>query len=113
MFGIVSLYGYTTKRDLTGIGSIAIMALVGLILASIVNMFLASPGLYWLITYAGVIIFIALTAYDTQKIKRWSQSVPSSDTVTIQRLGILGALTLYLDFINLFLFILRIMGRRR
>ena len=113
MFGIVSLYGYTTKRDLTGIGSIAIMALVGLILASIVNMFVASSGLYWLITYAGVIIFVALTAYDTQKIKRWSQRVAPSDTVTIQRLGILGALTLYLDFINLFLFILRIMGRRR
>ena len=113
MFGITSLYGYTTKRDLTGIGSIAIMALIGLILASIVNMFLASSGLYWLITYAGVIIFVALTAYDTQKIKRWSQRVAPSDTITIQRLGILGALTLYLDFINLFLFILRIMGRRR
>jgi len=113
MFGITSLYGYTTKRDLTGIGSMAIMALIGLILASIVNMFLASSGLYWLITYAGVIIFVALTAYDTQKIKRWSQSVAPNDATTIQRLGILGALTLYLDFINLFLFILRIMGRRR
>jgi FtsH-binding integral membrane protein len=113
MFGFISLYGYTTKRDLTGIGSIAMMALIGLILASIVNLFLPSSGLYWLITYAGVIIFVALTAYDTQKIKRWSQSVAPSDTVTIQRLGILGALTLYLDFINLFLLILRIMGRRR
>jgi len=113
-FGLVSLYGYTTKRDLSGVGRIAIMALIGLILASIVNMLLlGSPGLDWLITYAGVIIFVALTAYDTQKIKRWSQSVAPGDTVTIQRLGILGALTLYLDFINLFLFILRIMGRRR
>lgn len=113
MFGIVSLYGYTTKRDLSGIGRIAIMALIGLILASIVNIFVASSSLDWLITYAGVIIFVALTAYDTQKIKRWSQRVAPSDTVTIQRLGILGALTLYLDFINLFLFMLRIMGRRR
>jgi uncharacterized protein len=113
MFGVISLYGYTTKRDLTGIGSIALMALIGLILASIVNMFIASPGLYWALTYLGVIIFVALTAYDTQKIKRWSQSVNPSDTARIQRLGILGALTLYLDFINLFLFILRIMGRRR
>jgi FtsH-binding integral membrane protein len=113
MFGLISLYGYTTKRDLTGIGSIAIMALMGLILASIVNLFLPSSGLYWLITYAGVIIFVALTAYDTQKIKRWSQSVAPSDTVTIQRLGIIGALTLYLDFINLFLLLLRIMGRRQ
>jgi FtsH-binding integral membrane protein len=113
MFGITSLYGYTTKRDLTGIGNLAFMALIGLILASIVNMFLASSGLYWLITYAGVIIFVGLTAYDTQKIKRWSLSVNPNDTTTIQRFGVLGALTLYLDFINLFLFILRIMGRRR
>ncbi len=113
MFGVISLYGYTTKRDLTGIGSIALMALIGLILASIVNMFIVSPGLYWAVTYLGVIIFVGLTAYDTQKIKRWSQSVNPNDTTMIQRLGILGALTLYLDFINLFLFILRIMGRRR
>ena len=113
MFGGISLYGYTTKRDLTGIGSIAFMALIGLILASIVNIFLRSPGLYWLLTYLGVIIFVGLTAYDTQKIKRWSLSVDPNDTTTIQRFGILGALTLYLDFINLFLFILRIMGRRR
>jgi FtsH-binding integral membrane protein len=113
MFGVTSLYGYTTKRNLTGIGSIAFMALIGLILASIVNMFLASSGLYWLITYAGVIIFVALTAYDTQKIKQWSLNVNPNDASTIQRLGILGALTLYLDFINLFLFLLRILGNRR
>jgi FtsH-binding integral membrane protein len=113
MFGVISLYGYTTKRDLTGIGNLAIMALIGLILASIVNMFLLSPGLYWALTYLGVIIFVGLTAYDTQKIKRWSQRVDPSDTATIQRLGILGALSLYLDFVNLFLLILRIMGRRR
>jgi FtsH-binding integral membrane protein len=113
MFGVISLYGYTTKRDLSGIGSLALMALFGLILASIVNVFIASPGLYWALTYLGVIIFVGLTAYDTQKIKRWSQSVNPNDTATIQRLGVLGALTLYLDFINLFLLILRIMGRRR
>jgi FtsH-binding integral membrane protein len=113
MFGLISLYGYTTKRDLTGIGNILLMALIGLILASIVNIFLASSTLYWALTYLGVIIFVGLTAYDTQKIKRWSQNVNPDDTVTIHRLGILGALSLYLDFINLFLLILRIMGRRR
>ena len=113
MFGIVSLYGYTTKRDLTGIGNILFMALIGLILASIVNIFLASSALYWALTYLGVVIFVGLTAYDTQKIKRWSQNVNPNDTTTIHRLGILGALSLYLDFINLFLLILRIMGRRR
>jgi len=113
MFGIVSLYGYTTKRDLTGIGNILFMALIGLILASIVNIFLASSALYWILTYLGVVIFVGLTAYDTQKIKRWSQNVNPNDTTMIHRLGILGALSIYLDFINLFLLILRIMGRRR
>jgi uncharacterized protein len=113
MFGALSLYGYTTKRDLSMIGRIAFMALVGLILASIVNIFFVSPGLSWALTYLGVVIFAALTAYDTQKIKRWSLSVNPNDTTTIHRLGILGALTLYLDFINLFLRILRIMGGRR
>jgi uncharacterized protein len=113
MFGATSLYGYTTKRDLTGIGSLAFMALIGILLASIVNIFLASSTLYWIITYLGVIIFVGLTAYDTQKIKQWSLQTNSNDSVMVQRLGILGALTLYLDFINMFLFILRIMGRRQ
>ena len=112
MFGVMSLYGYTTKRDLTGIGSLAIMALIGVILASIVNIFLASSALYWAITYLSVIIFVALTAYDVQRIKRWSLSVDPNDASTIQRFGILGALRLYLDFINLFLSILRITGSR-
>ncbi len=113
MFGALSLYGYTTKRDLSLIGRIAFMALIGLILASIVNIFFVSPGLSWALTYLGVVIFAALTAYDTQRIKRWSLSVNPNDAATIRRFGILGALLLYLDFINLFLRILRIMGGRR
>lgn len=110
-FGAMCLYGYTTKRDLTSIGSIALMALIGLILASLVNIFLHSSALYWLITYAGILIFVALTAYDTQRIKRNLAMV--NGEANIQRFAILGALNLYLDFINLFLYLLRIFGRRR
>ncbi len=112
-FGFTSLYGYTTKRDLTSIGSIAFMALIGIILASVVNWFLQSTAIYWAITYLGIAIFVALTAYDTQKIKRWSAVTNPADQQTVQRLAILGALTLYLDFINLFVLLLRIFGRRR
>lgn len=111
-FGIMSLYGYTTKKDLSGIGQIAIMALVGLIIASIVNFFMPSSTLNLIISYAGVLIFIALTAYDTQKIKMMSYQVEAGSEAE-KKVGIMGALTLYLDFINLFLFILRILGDRR
>lgn len=111
MFALMSLYGYTTKRDLTTIGNLAIMALVGIILASIVNIFLQSSGLYWIITYLGVAIFIGLTAWDTQRIKRMVAAAPPNQDVT-QRIAIFGALNLYLDFLNLFLFLLRIFGRR-
>src|SRR5690349_17216338 len=109
-FGVMSLVGYTTKRDLTRMGSLLFMALVGLVLASIVNFFLRSTGLYWIITYAGVLIFIGLIAWDTQKIKNLSRQ--ATDDTSARRIAILGSLMLYLDFINLFLFLLRIFGRR-
>ncbi len=110
-FGVMSLYGYTTKRDLTRIGSLLFMALIGLILASLVNFFLQSTALYWIITYAGVLIFVGLIAWDTQKIKRLSTQ--ATDETSARRIAILGSLMLYLDFINLFLFLLRIFGKRR
>lgn len=110
-FGAMSAIGYVTKRDLSGMGGFLFMALIGLILASIVNLFVASSALYWIITYAGVLIFVALTAYDTQRIKRMIAQV--RDEHSERRVAIYGALTLYLDFINLFLYLLRILGNRR
>jgi len=110
-FGALSLYGYTTQRDLSPIGSFLIMGLFGLILASLVNMFLRSNGLDFAISAIGVIIFAGLTAWDTQRIKEM-YSVNDDGTVT-GRKAIMGALNLYLDFINLFLFLLRFMGDRR
>lgn len=111
LFGIMSLYGYTTKTDLTSAGNFLFMALIGLILASLVNWWLQSPALYWITTYAGILIFTGLTAYDTQKIKALHAAGESDELAT--KAAILGALTLYLDFINLFLMLLRVMGRRR
>ncbi|WP_152287078.1 Bax inhibitor-1/YccA family protein [Flavicella marina] len=110
-FGVMSAYGYMTKKDLTSIGNLAFMALIGLIIASLVNMFLQSEIMYWVITYAGVLIFVALTAYDTQKIKRMA-SYDDSQEVSKKK-SIMGALTLYLDFVNLFLYLLRFLGDRR
>ena len=110
-FGAMSLYGYVTKRDLSGVGNFAIMALIGLLIASLVNLFLRNEALYWILTYAGVLIFVALTAWDTQKIKRLAAQV--NDETGAARVAIIGALTLYLDFINLFIFLLRILGVRR
>lgn len=110
-FGAMSLYGYTTKRDLTRVGSLLVMALIGFLLASVVNIFLQSSALYWIITYAGIAIFIGLTAWDTQKIKHMSSGVRNETDA--RRVSILGALTLYLDFINLFLLLLRLLGNRR
>jgi FtsH-binding integral membrane protein len=109
-FAAMSFYGYVTKRDLTRMGSLLFMALIGLILASLVNFFLRSAALYWIITYAGVLIFIGLIAWDTQKIKHLSRQ--ATDETSARRIAILGSLMLYLDFINLFLFLLRIFGRR-
>ncbi len=110
-FGAMSLYGYATKKDLTSIGNLCFMALIGLILASVVNIFLRSAAVMWVTTYAGILIFVGLTAYDTQKIKRISEG--SMDDETFAKSAILGALALYLDFINLFVMLLRVTGRRR
>jgi len=110
-FGALSLYGYTTQRDLSPIGSFLVMGLFGLILAMVVNIFLKSTGLDFAISAIGVLIFAGLTAWDTQKIKEM-YSVNDDGTVA-GRKAVMGALTLYLDFINLFLFLLRFMGDRR
>ena len=111
MFGGVAIWGYVTKRDLSTMGTVLFMALIGLILATIVNVFVASEALYWITTYAGVAIFAGLTAYDMQKIKGYAAAGLEGDAE--QRASILGALALYLDFINLFLFLLRIFGQNR
>jgi FtsH-binding integral membrane protein len=110
-FGALSLYGYTTQRDLSPIGSFLIMGLIGLIIAMVVNMFLKSTGLDFVISAAGVLIFAGLTAWDTQKIKEMFD--PQEDGTVVGRKAVMGALTLYLDFINLFLFMLRFFGDRR
>lgn len=113
-FGGMSLYGYLTKRDLTSWGNILLMGLFGIIIASLVNFFMRSNAMTWIITYMGIAIFMGLTAYDSQKIKNMSMQLEgSSDRESIRKLALLGALTLYLDFINLFLFLLRIFGNRR
>lgn len=111
-FAAMSLYGYTTKKDLTSIGNMAFMALIGIIIASIVNFFLKSEMMYWIITYLGVAIFVGLTAYDTQKLKELGKA-GFSNQEDLEKMSVLGALTLYLDFINLFLFLLRILGDRK
>ena len=110
-FGAMSLVGFFTKADLSSMGKILLMALIGLIIASVVNIFVASSGLEVLMTYLGVLIFVGLTAYDTQKIKQMFLMAPDASEAT-QKYAVLGALTLYLDFINLFLYLLRIFGRR-
>ena len=109
-FAGMSLYGYTTKRDLTGIGSFLIMGLIGLIIASIVNIFMQSAAMEWVISVIGVLIFVGLTAYDTQKIKQSYNEADGSEIMT--KKAVFGALRLYLDFINLFLFLLRLFGNR-
>ena len=110
-FGALSLYGYTTQRDLTGIGSFMFMGLIGIIIASLVNIFLRSTGLDWAISVIGVLVFAGLTAYDTQRIKEMFN--PMDDGTIGGRKAVMGALSLYLDFINLFLMLLRLMGDRR
>ncbi|WP_160007916.1 Bax inhibitor-1/YccA family protein [Rhizobium sp. 18055] len=110
-FGALSLYGYTTKRDLSAMGSFLMMGLFGLIIASIVNIFLASSAMQFAISAIGVLIFAGLTAYDTQRIKE--MYLENDDATTAGRKAIMGALTLYLDFINLFMFLLQFMGNRK
>ncbi|MBU9888283.1 MAG: Bax inhibitor-1/YccA family protein [Candidatus Omnitrophica bacterium] len=108
-FAGVSVYGWVTKQDLTSVGHFCGMALWGLILASVVNLFFNAPVFYWLLSYAGVAIFVGLTAYDTQYLKRIHQGMADAP----EQLAVYGALKLYLDFINMFIFLLRIFGRRR
>ncbi|HEY9163177.1 MAG TPA: Bax inhibitor-1/YccA family protein [Magnetovibrio sp.] len=110
-FAGMSLYGYTTKRDLSGFGSFLMMGLIGLIIASVVNIFLQSSALHFVISGVGVLVFVGLTAYDTQKIKSIYSEADASDTAT--KKAVMGALTLYLDFINLFIMLLRLFGERR
>ncbi len=110
-FGALSLYGYTTKRDLSGVGKFLMMGLIGLIVASLINLFTQSSAMSLIISILGVFIFAGLTVYDTQKIKNMYYQVQGSDFMG--KSVIMGALTLYLDFINLFLFLLRFMGDRR
>ncbi len=109
-FGAMSLYGYTTTRDLTGWGSFLFMGLIGIIIASVVNMFMASSALHFAISVIGVLVFTGLTAYDTQKIKE--MYVESDSTAVASKKSIMGALRLYLDFINLFIMLLHLFGRR-
>ena len=112
MFGAMSLWGMVTQRDLSVMGRVLFMALIGLIVASVINIFLANSAMYWLISYAGVVIFAGLTAYDTQRLRQIGYAT-AGDPAMAARLSISGALILYLDFINLFLLLLRIMGNRR
>lgn len=108
-FAGVSVYGWVTRQDLTSIGSFCTMALIGVIIASLVNLFFRAPVFYWVLSYCGVAVFIGLTAYDTQRLKMIHQSLGNAP----EQLAIVGALMLYLDFINMFLFLLQIFGRRR
>ncbi|MFH1672697.1 MAG: Bax inhibitor-1/YccA family protein [Pseudomonadota bacterium] len=113
-FVACSVYGMTTKRDLTSLGGFLTMGLIGIIIASVVNMFMRSSGMSMIISYIGVIVFVGLTAYDTQKLKTMALSQPAGlDAGVVRKGAILGALSLYLDFINLFLMLLRIFGSSR
>ena len=110
-FAVMSVIGYVTKVDLTRLGGFLLMGLIGVMLGSIVNLFLQNSALYWIITYVGILVFVGLTAYDTQKLKRMAAAGLSGEAE--RKASIIGALRLYLDFINLFLMLLRVMGRRR
>ncbi|MBO4622112.1 MAG: Bax inhibitor-1/YccA family protein [Paludibacteraceae bacterium] len=111
MFGALAVYGSVTKRDLSGMGRFLFMALIGLIIATIVNIFMRSTMLYWITTFVGVLIFAGLTAWDAQKIQQMALMADEVNEST-QKMALLGSLTLYLDFINLFLYLLRIFGKR-
>lgn len=114
MFGAMAVYGAVTKKDLTGFGSFLFMGLIGMVIASLVNIFLHSPMVSWVVSAIGVIVFTGLTAYDVQKISQMGTGyVMGGDEGVIRKSAIMGALTLYLDFINLFLSLLRLMGDRR
>jgi len=116
-FGAMSVYGYTTRRDLTQLGGILTMALLGLVIATIVNLFLKSSGMELILNYVGVLVFVGLTAYDTQKIRNLACGIRTAgmdeNAEPMKKMALIGALTLYLDFINLFLYLLRLFGQRR
>ena len=112
MFAVMAIIGTVIKKDLSGMGRFFLMALVGLIIASVVNMFMASSTLYWISSVAGVLLFAGLTVYDAQKIKQMFMNATDVDD-TLRKYAVLGALSLYLDFINLFLYLLRFLGGRR
>lgn len=112
-FGAMALFGYVTKKDLTRIGSLCIMGVIGLIIASVVNMFLHNTMMDMIISYVGVLLFVGLTAYDAQKIKHLLSGDDIEVNESTQKIALLGALTLYLDFINLFIYLLRILGDRK
>ena len=111
-FAVVSAFGYITKKDLSSLGNILFMGLIGIIIASVVNWFLHSEMLYWIVSYVGVLIFVGLTAYDTQKIKQMAIEYSDGNFEITKKVALIGALSLYLDFINLFLHLLRIFGKR-
>lgn len=111
-FGTMSLVGFVTKKDLSKLGGILFMALIGLIIATLVNIFLVSDTLGWIINYVGVLIFVGLTAYDTQKIKQMMREYGTDINEQTQKMALMGSLSLYLDFINMFLYLLRIFGNR-
>lgn len=112
-FGAMAVFGYATKKDLTRIGNLCIMGVIGLIIASLVNMFLHNSMMDLIISYVGVLLFVGLTAYDSQKIKQMLSGEDIEVNETTQKIALMGALTLYLDFINLFLYLLRILGDRK
>ena len=112
-FGAASLYGYLTKRKLSTFGRFFTMALFGFLIGTLINLFWANSTFYWILTYCGIFIFVGLTAYDTRKIREMALAAPGIDGETGRKMAIMGALTLYLDFINLFLLLLRLFGRRR
>ena len=113
MFAAMSFIGFVTKKDLSSFGSFFTMSLIGLIIASVVNIFLNSNVMYWIITYVGVLLFVGLTAYDTQKIKQMLIEYGDEVNDSTQKLALIGSLSLYLDFINLFLYILRLFGNNK
>lgn len=112
-FGAMALYGHYTKTDLTSVGNMLFMLLIGLIITSVVNIFLGSSLLYWITTFGGIFIFVGLTAYDAQKIKAFGQTLGESASEGAQKMAIIAAFSLYLDFINLFLYLLRLFGREK
>jgi uncharacterized protein len=116
MFGVMAFMGYTTKQDLTGFGRIMMMGLIGIVIASVVNFFMQSDSMSYIISFIGVMVFTGLTAYDMQKLKRMGEGIDADGNVLeadVKKLSIMGALTLYLDFINLFLMLLRLFGSKK